>query len=109
VTTAIVERLPIPRFDEVTDAPEIARIAAALGNVRRKADATAFHDVRLKADATLVASGFSRTSSLARLNALAAHVYQLTEAEFRHVLGTFPLVPLEEREAALGEFQNRRV
>jgi hypothetical protein len=98
VTTAIVERLPIPRFDEVPDAPEIARIAAALGNVRLKAETT-----------PNVVSGFSRTSALAKLNAVVADLYQLTEAEFRHVLGTFPLVPLEEREAALREFQSRRV
>jgi hypothetical protein len=99
VTTAIVERLPIPRFDEVPDAVEVVEIVRRLGKVRLKADATT-------AD---VASGFSRTSALARLNAIVADWYQLTEAEFRHVLGTFPLVPGEEREAALREFQKRRV
>jgi hypothetical protein len=61
-----------------------------------------------------VASGFSRTrlsrtEAVARLNALVAGMYQLTEEEFRHVLGTFPLVPIDERAAALREFQNRRV
>ena len=90
VTTTVVERLPIPRFDDMTDASEIAQIGNALG------------DVRLKADA-------GRTNALARLNALVASVYQLTEAEFRHVLGTFPLVPLEEREAAMRAFQNLRI
>ena len=39
VTTAIVERLPIPRFGDVPDALEIVRIATALGNVRLKPDA----------------------------------------------------------------------
>jgi hypothetical protein len=56
-----------------------------------------------------VASDFSRTDALARLNALVAGMYQLTEAEFRHVLGTFPLVAGAERDAALREFQKRRV
>jgi hypothetical protein len=99
VTTAIVERLPIPRLDEVPEADEIVRIATALNHVRLKSDATKAH----------VASGFSRTDGLARLNARVAGWYQLTEEEFRHVLGTFPLVPIEEREAAFRRFQNRRV
>jgi hypothetical protein len=90
VTTAIVERLPIPSFDEVPEAAEIVRIAEELGKVRLKADTT-IHD------------------ALARLNALVAAAYQLSEAEFRHVLGTFPLVPGAEREAALRAFQKRRV
>ena len=51
-----------------------------------------------------VVSGFSRTHLLARLNALTAGVFQLTEAEFVHVLGTFPLVPQEDRDEALAEF-----
>jgi hypothetical protein len=100
VTTAIVERLPIPRFDDAPDAAEIAGIGKALGGEDK---------VRLKADSTDGVSGFSRTSALARLNALVADLYQLNEGEFSHVLATFPLVPLEVREAALQEFQKRRV
>jgi hypothetical protein len=59
--------------------------------------------VRLKADPTQQATAF------ARLNALVADLYQLSEDEFAHVLATFPLVAIEEREAALREFQKRRV
>ena len=88
VTTAIVERLPIPRLDEAADAAEIVRIAEMLGR-----------GVRLNADPTY----------LPRLNALVAEMYQLDEREFAHILATFPLVPLEERDAALREFQKRRV
>jgi len=54
-------------------------------------------------------SGFSRTTLFARLNALVAGCYQLTTQEFEHVLGTFPLVPSADRNAALREFQKRRV
>jgi hypothetical protein len=130
VTTAIVERLPIPLMDDVADAPEIVRIGEILGKVRLKAEDT--DKVRLKADATYVdrayvvsgfsrtrvgsgfsrtrvGSGFSRTELFARLNALVAGFYQLTTQEFEHVLGTFPLVPSADRNAALREFQNRRV
>ena len=32
-----------------------------------------------------------------------AHLYALTEAEFTHLLGTFPLVPDETKSAALAE------
>jgi len=46
---------------------------------------------------------------LARLNALVAELYQLDGREFAHILATFPLVPLAERDAALREFQKRRV
>jgi hypothetical protein len=87
VTTAIVERLPVPTLDEAADAVEIVRIAETLGRVRLKADPTSF----------------------ARLNALVAGLYQLDETEFVHILDTFPLVSLEERNAALREFQKRRV
>jgi hypothetical protein len=41
------------------------------------------------------------------LNAIVAGVYQLSEAEFAHVLGTFPLMPQEERDAALAEFMKQ--
>jgi hypothetical protein len=41
----------------------------------------------------------------ARLQALAARGYGLTEDEFSHVLTTFPLIELSERRAALEEFR----
>jgi hypothetical protein len=77
VTTAIVEWLPIPREE---DAPRAFREIAALARLRRRRDDGA---------------------GAARLHALAASLYQLTRAEFEYVLGTFPLVPMVERDAAL--------
>ena len=92
VTTAIVERLPIPTVDKLAGyADEIAKLGLVLSR-RGGAD---------------VVSGFSRTRQFARLNALTAGIYQLSEAEFAHVLGTFPLVPQEERDGALAEFRKR--
>jgi hypothetical protein len=77
VTTAIVERLPVPIPEQ---APAAFRELAALARLlARRFDPAAF----------------------ARLNAVVARLYQLTPAEFRHVLGTFPLVPREERNDAL--------
>jgi len=77
VTTATVERLPIPRKD---DGPRVFREIAALARTLRRHDDTA---------------------AAARLHALAARFYQLTLAEFEYVLETFPLVPRAQREAAL--------
>jgi hypothetical protein len=47
-------------------------------------------------------------SHMARLQAAAAKLYELTPESFRHVLGTFPLVPESDRSAALEEFSRRR-
>jgi len=77
VTTAVVERLPVPARDDFPRAVrEIAGLARILG---RRHDAHSF----------------------ARLQALVAILYQLSASEFEHILDTFPLVPRTTREAAL--------
>ena len=76
VTTATVERLPIPPPGY---APSPQREIAALARVLSRRD-----DKR----------------AWIRLQVLAASVYQLTPEEFRHVLSTFPLIASEDREAA---------
>ena len=84
VTTAIVEQLPLPRWEA---APATAREIAALARVLARREAPA---------------------AFARLNALVARLYQLSAAEFEHVLATFPLVDVAERERALAEFLEGR-
>jgi hypothetical protein len=80
VTTAMVERLPIPTRELV---PAAFREVAALARVlSRRNDPVAF----------------------ARLNAKVAALYQLSESEFEYVLGTFPLIPVADRERALNVF-----
>jgi hypothetical protein len=82
VTTAIVERLPIPGPDETRPVfHEIAGLARLLA--RRSAPGAS-----------------------ARLHALVARLYQLSPDEFEHVLSTFPLIAIEERDAAMREFLN---
>jgi hypothetical protein len=77
VTTAVVERLPVPARDTRPRALRgIAALARILGR-RHDADASAC------------------------LQALVADLYQLSASEFEHVLGTFPLVPHATRDAAL--------
>ena len=36
---------------------------------------------------------------------MVAHLYNLTEAEFVHILGTFPLVAQEVKDAALAAYK----
>jgi hypothetical protein len=81
VTTAIVERLPIPRLDQA--GPAFQQIAAAARVLARREE----------------------PALLARLNAAVAHVYGLTSTEFQHVLDTFRLIPVEERDAAMRAFR----
>jgi hypothetical protein len=80
VTTTIVERLAVPRLDQVGPfAPLLVRAAETLA---RKHDAAAF----------------------VAMNVVVARLYQLSEGEFAHVLSTFPLIDGSERTAMLEEF-----
>jgi hypothetical protein len=80
VTTAVVERLPMPTVESVPAAfREIAALARVLA---RRDDPEAF----------------------ACLNARVAELYQLSNDEFERVLSTFPLIPIERRNAALRRF-----
>ena len=83
VTIATVEQLPIPTADAVPAA--YAEIAALARLLSRRPE----------------------PSALARLNARVAELYQLSAAEFEHVLETFPLIPIEERDLALSIFCGR--
>jgi len=76
VTTATVERLPIPPPGY---SPAAEREIAGLARLLSRRDEPA---------------------AFSRLQALAASLYQLTTDEFRHVLNTFPLMPEQVRDAA---------
>ncbi|MFN7916126.1 MAG: N-6 DNA methylase [Vicinamibacterales bacterium] len=80
VTTAIVQRLPVPTSDDLGPWRDELRQAAHVLSTR---------DDR---------------ASTARLNAILARVYQLDATEFRHVLNTFPLIERADRDAMLAEF-----
>jgi hypothetical protein len=80
VTTATVERLPLPRQ---ADSPRAFREIAAIARLlSRRDDAVA----------------------AARLQATVAVLYQLSAGEFAHVLSTLPLVPKQERDRAFGAY-----
>ncbi len=76
VTTAMVERLPIPPPGH---SPSAERDIAAIARLLSRRD---------NRDAWL------------RLQTRAAELYQLTATEFAHVLNTFPLIAIEHRNAA---------
>ncbi len=81
VTVSIVERLPLPRPDR--EDPRFRNLAALAMRLARHPEDRGTH---------------------ASLQGLAARIYGLTTEEFRHVLGTFPLVDRPDREAAMEAF-----
>jgi hypothetical protein len=80
VTTAIVERLPVPTRDQAAAAFDT--VTAAARALARRPDRTAW----------------------AQLNAHTARLYQCSAGELRHVLATFPLIARDERDAVLEAF-----
>jgi hypothetical protein len=84
VTSATVEQLPIPTQ---ACAPAAFREIAALARTLARAP---------------------DGDALSRLNARVALLYQVSAAEYEHVLQTFPLIPIEERRAALRAFVDER-
>jgi len=81
VTTAVVERLPVPRADQA--GPALLPIAEIARLLARRWDTAAF----------------------AELNARVAALYRLTSDDFAHVLGTIPLIDAGERDAMFRRFR----
>jgi hypothetical protein len=86
VTTEIVSRLPAPR-------------------PARKSTA---HTTLATLARTLAADGVDkRSEAYIELQATVAHLYELSTAQFAHVLSTFPLIDSAVRTAAMDRFQWR--
>ena len=86
VTASIMARLPVPLLRE--------------GDPRA---------IRLAALAATLSEASSRVEAMpeyAELQALAGRAYGLSREEFGHVVGTFPLIPFEVREATVAQFGN---
>lgn len=101
-----VNQLPIPRltegdpyFSEIVDraaklictTPEFDELAAEVG---------------LGSHANGVTDEAERAKFRADLDGMIAHLYGLTEAEFQHILSTFPIVPAETKQAALEAYRS---
>jgi hypothetical protein len=80
VTVSTIERLPVPK-------PSV--------------ESRAFRNIA--ALSTHLAAAPDKSAG-ARLQAAVAHLYGLTCIEFQHVLDTFPLIPADERAAAMNRF-----
>lgn len=85
VTTAIVERLPVPTAAEA--GPLFGFLARAAARLARAEDA----------------------AMRAEMNAQVAHLYRLSGDEFAHVLASFRLVPEAERRATLDRHRATRL
>jgi hypothetical protein len=88
VTVALVSRLPVP----------LVRVGHPFFN-------------RLNALSEALARSTSLVEDMeeyAELQAICAHLYGLKHQDFEHILGTFPLIPVAVRGAALAAFKDLR-
>jgi hypothetical protein len=100
-------QLPIPRLTKKHPLfkPIVERAAALICTTPE------FDDLRAELDL----SGFENLKGLnagdirAELDAMIAHLYGLNEAEFAHILATFPIVKAEVKAAALAAFNRLSV
>jgi hypothetical protein len=81
VTVSIIERLPVPVI-----APDLPAFRAIVALAERISNAP------------------QDRAAAATLQARVARLYGLDRTEFQHVLGTFPLIPIDERSAAMTAF-----
>jgi N-6 DNA Methylase/Eco57I restriction-modification methylase len=81
VTVSIIERLPVPVI--APDLPAFRALAALSARLSKQPQ---------------------DENAAASLQARVARLYGLDRTEFQHVLGTFPLIPIAERSAALTAF-----
>jgi hypothetical protein len=84
VTAAMMAALRVPTLDRQSSVrAELIELARALAKRRTSTD-------------------------YARLQALAAQAYKLRAPQFAHIVSTFPLIDVGDRNAALGEFERLR-
>ena len=86
VTVSLVSRLPVPPVDP--SSAVFTRLAAL--------SRTLMHSP----------SPAEQTPEYAQVQAITAHLYGLSEADFVHVLSTFPLMPEQVKRDALGRFKS---
>jgi len=100
-----VYTLPVPRLTAADPAfaPIVERAAQLICTTPEFDDLAA--EVGLGSHQNGVTAPAHRAQLRAELDGLIAHVYGLTEAEFSHILATFPLVADSVKAAALGEYR----
>jgi hypothetical protein len=110
VTTTLnffyIYQLPVPRLqkgDKWFD--EIVERAAKLICTTPEFDDLA-KEVGLGSHLNGVTNEVQRAKLRAELDGIIAHLYQLTEVEFAHILTTFPIVPDPTKQAALNAYRD---
>jgi hypothetical protein len=99
-----MEQIPVPRLTEGDSCfAEIVERAAKLICTAPEFDDLA-KEVGIRSHKNGVTDPVKRQKLRAELDALIAHLYGLTETEFRHILTTFPLVDESVKTATLNEF-----
>jgi Alw26I/Eco31I/Esp3I family type II restriction m6 adenine DNA methyltransferase len=101
-----IYQLPIPRLKEGDRYfEEIVENAAKLICVSEEFDELA-KEVGIGSHKNGVTEETERAKIRAKLDAIVAHLYELNEIEFQHILSTFPLVPESVKTATLKAYQN---
>lgn len=100
-----IYQLPVPRLttSDIEFEP-IVTAAARLICTTPKFDDLA-REAGLRDHTDGVTDDACRATLRAELDARVAHLYGLSESEFTHILGTFPLVDQTVKDAALAEFR----
>jgi hypothetical protein len=101
-----IYQLPVPRLTEADASfnPIVDRAARLICTSPEFDDLA--RDVGLGSHKNGVTDLAERARLRAELDGLVGHVYGLTEAEFSHILGTFPLVPEIVKVAAHNAFRD---
>ncbi|NCR56634.1 MAG: ATP-binding protein [Microcystis aeruginosa LL13-06] len=101
-----IYQLPIPRLKEGDRYfEEIVENAAKLICVSEEFDELA-KEVGIGSHKNGVTEETERAKIRAKLDAIVAHLYELNEIEFQHILSTFPLVSESVKIATLKAYQN---
>ncbi|TRU45915.1 MAG: ATP-binding protein [Microcystis aeruginosa Ma_QC_Ch_20071001_S25] len=101
-----IYQLPIPRLKEGDRYfEEIVEKAAKLICVSEEFDELA-KEVGIDSHKNGVTEETERAKIRAKLDAIVAHLYELNEIEFQHILSTFPLVSESVKIATLKAYQN---
>ncbi len=106
LTFFFIYQTPIPRLKEGDKYfQEIVENAAKLICTTEEFDQLA-KEVGIGSHKNGVTEEAERMAIRAKLDAIVAHLYELTPTEFQHILTTFPLVPESVKTATLKAYQN---
>jgi hypothetical protein len=101
-----VYQTPVPRLTKVDRAfkPIVDRAAKLICTTPEFDDLAA--EVGLGSHTNGVTDEIARAKLRAELDGIIAHLYHLTEVEFAHILGTFPIVPESTKIMALNAYRD---